>query len=366
MSGTKKTSVESENRMKELKAFEDTKSGVKGLLDSGILTIPKIFIRPQDELVEESNHGKLDIQIPVIDLMGIEIVEIRKEIVSKVRRASKDWGFFRVVNHGIPLTVLNDMLEGIRLFHEQDAVKKQEFYSRDYLKKVRYGSNVDLYWSGAANWRDSLTISLMISDHIEPDELPEILSNSAIEYINQVTILGETLFDILSESLNLKCDHLKATGCAKGRAFVCHYYPPCPDPDLTMGTSKHTDPPFLTILLQDQIGGLQVFRNNQWIDIRPVEGSFIINIGDLLQMVSNDEFKSAEHRVLANRIGPRISVACFFSGIAVPAKIYEPIKELISEANVPLYKEFTVFDYMNNFYSKPIGKSGLDDFRLQN
>ncbi|KAK4487254.1 hypothetical protein RD792_006142 [Penstemon davidsonii] len=177
MSGTKKTLVENENRMKELKAFEDTKSGVKGLLDSGILTIPKIFIRSQDELAEESNYGKLDIQIPVIDLMGIETTEIRKEIVSKVRRASKDWGFFRVVNHGIPLTVLNDMLEGIRLFHEQDAVKKQEFYSRDYMKKVRYGSNVDLYRSGAANWRDSLTISLMFLDYIEPDELPEILRN---------------------------------------------------------------------------------------------------------------------------------------------------------------------------------------------
>ncbi|KAK4487253.1 hypothetical protein RD792_006141 [Penstemon davidsonii] len=155
-------------------------------------------------------------------------------------------------------------------------------------------------------------------------------------------------------------------GCAKGRAFVCHYYPPCPNPDLTMGTSKHTDPPFLTILLQDQIGGLQICRNNKWIDVQPVEGSFIINIGDLLQMVSNDEFKSVEHRVLVNKIGPRISVACFFSGIAVPAKIYEPIKELISEAKVPLYKEFTVFDYINNFYSRPIGKSGLDDFRLQN
>ncbi|KAL3812486.1 hypothetical protein ACJIZ3_013754 [Penstemon smallii] len=359
------TSTKHENRIKELTAFEATKSGVKGLVDSGILTIPKIFIRPQDELDEESKYGpSFDSHVPIIDLMEIETVEKRKEIVNLVKRASKDWGFFQVVNHGIPMNVLHDMLEGIRMFHEQDNLKKQELYSKDHKKKVIYGSNVDLYRSGAANWRDSLTISMMLSDFIEPEELPEICRNSTIEYMDQVTKLGETLFDILSEGLSLKRDHLRAMGCAKGRSFVCHYYPPCPEPHLTLGTSKHTDPPFLTILLQDQIGGLQVFRENKWIDIRPVNGSFVVNIGDLLQMASNDEFKSAEHRVLANKVGPRISVACFFSGIAEPAKIYGPIKELISEEKVPLYKDFTVLDYVNNFYSRPMDKSGLDDFRL--
>ncbi|KAK4478185.1 hypothetical protein RD792_017468 [Penstemon davidsonii] len=359
------TSTEHGNRIKELKAFEDTKSGVKGLVDSGILTIPKIFVRPQDELAEESNHvPSFDSHVPIIDLTEIGLVEKRKEIVNLVKRASKDWGFFQVINHGIPMNVLHDMLEGIRMFHEQDNLKKQELYSKDHMKKVIYGSNVDLYRSGAANWRDSLTISMLFSDYIEPNELPEICRNSTIEYMDQVTKLGETLFDLLSEALSLKCDHLRDMGCAKGRSFVCHYYPPCPEPDLTLGTSKHTDPPFLTILLQDQIGGLQVFRENKWIDIRPVNGSFVVNIGDLLQMASNDEFKSAEHRVLANKVGPRISVACFFSGIAEPAKIYGPIKELISEEKVPLYKDFTVLDYVNNFYSRPIDKSGLDDFRL--
>ncbi|KAL2463703.1 deacetoxyvindoline 4-hydroxylase-like [Forsythia ovata] len=82
-------------------------------------------------------------------------------------------------------------------------------------------------------------------------------------------------------------------------------------------------------------------------------------------MTSNDEFKSAEHRVLANRVGPRISVACFFTGVAVPPKIYGPIKELISEENPPLYKKFTVSEYVTKFYSKAIDKSGLEDFKLK-
>ncbi|KAL2463653.1 1-aminocyclopropane-1-carboxylate oxidase-like protein 1 [Forsythia ovata] len=359
-------SAKNYDRVTELKAFEDTKAGVKGLVDFGIVNIPKIFIRPPDELAEELKYGRNNLQVPVIDFTRIESHNRSKKIIDEVRRASKEWGFFQVVNHGIPLSVLDGMLNGIRRFHEQDAEVKKEYYSRDQTKKVIYGSNVDLYTSRAANWRDTLAISMMFSYHVEPHELPSICRSAIMEYINQVTKLGEVVFELLSEALGLKPDHLGGTlECGRGRALVCHYYPACPEPNLTLGTSKHTNPPFLTILLQDQIGGLQVLRDNHWVDVPPVSGSFVVNIGNLLQMTSNDEFKSAEHRVLANRVGPRISVACFFTGVAVPPKIYCPIKELISEENPPLYKEFTVSEYVTKFYSKAIDKSGLEDFKLK-
>ncbi|KAL2530325.1 1-aminocyclopropane-1-carboxylate oxidase-like protein 1 [Forsythia ovata] len=359
-------SAENNDRVKELKAFEETKSGVKGLVDSGISKIPKIFIRPHDELANESNHVRSNIQVPIIDLRGFKTDDDhRKKIINDLKQASKDCGFFQVLNHGIPLSVLDGMIDGIRRFHEQDAEIKKEFYSRDRIKKVKYASNIDLYRSSAANWRDTLTISLLVSDRVEPDELPEVCRSSTIEYIDQVTKLGELLFELLAEALDLKREHLVAMGCGGGRTFVCHYYPACPEPELTMGTSKHTDPAFLTILLQDQIGGLQVLKNNQWIDVQPLAGSLVVNIGDLLQIISNDEFKSAEHRVVANRVGPRISTACFFTGIVVPPKIYGPIEELITEENPPIYKDFTVSDYISKFFSKAIDKSSLDDFKLQ-
>ncbi|KAI3960136.1 hypothetical protein MKW98_016860 [Papaver atlanticum] len=366
------------DRMKELKAFDETKLGVKGLVDAGIKKIPKIFIALTDDAhikknLDSYSESSKEFSIPIIDLGDITKGDDqrRKMIIDQVISSCENYGFFQVVNHGVPKSLMDEMLEKVRMFHEQPAEARAALYARNHDKKSSYLSNFDLFQAPATNWRDTYYCR-MAPVPPKPEEIPIFMRDTITEYSVQMEKLCLELLELIAEGLGLKRNYLKDMECGKGWDFLCHYYPECPQPELTFGISKHSDADFLTILLQDNhISGLQVLHKNQWVDVPPVHGALIVNLGDLFQasisfydniLITNDRLKSVEHRVLSNLEKPRVSVACFFNGthLEPSTRKYGPIKELLTETDRPKYRETTLYEYLTTHYGKGLdGESAL-------
>ncbi|KAK1391068.1 1-aminocyclopropane-1-carboxylate oxidase like 12 [Heracleum sosnowskyi] len=263
----------------ERHAFDETKAGVKGLVDAGITKLPPMFV---DKKAKFLDHGTDELSFPVIDLKGVNKDAVsRAKVVGEVQEACEKFGVFQLVNHGIPLTVMDEMLDGVRRFNEQDLDAKKEFYSRDTTRSFAYTSNLAIA-SSAINWKDTIQ-GIMFPPPSNPEQFPAICWNIMTEYSSYVMKLGILLLELFSEALGLDKNYLKDMDCAKGLVLKGQYYPKCPEPDLAFGNSSHTDNSFFTVLLQDQIGGLQVLYENQWVNVLPMRGALLVNIADLMQ-----------------------------------------------------------------------------------
>ncbi|OMO51165.1 Oxoglutarate/iron-dependent dioxygenase [Corchorus olitorius] len=150
------------------------------------------------------------------------------------------------------------------------------------------------------------------------------------------------------------------------QAIRMNYYPPCPEPELSIGLNSHSDAAGITILLQiNEVEGLQIRKNGAWIPVKPLANAFVINIGDIMEIVSNGIYPSIEHRATVNSNKERLSIATYYS-----PKLdgdMGPAPSLITPQTPALFKRIGVADYYKGFFSRELrGRAYLDAMRVQN
>uniref|UniRef100_A0A3Q7EDG8 Fe2OG dioxygenase domain-containing protein n=1 Tax=Solanum lycopersicum TaxID=4081 RepID=A0A3Q7EDG8_SOLLC len=120
----------------------------------------------------------------------------------------------------------------------------------------------------------------------------------------------------------------------------------------SIGVGRHFDVSTITLLLQDYIGGLDVkkYETNVWIHIPLVKGALVINIGDTLQIMRNDKYKSVEHCVIANGSNNRVSVPIFLHPNTT--RVIGPLKKVLRNREKPIYKQILYADYTSIFFNK--------------
>ncbi|MBA0847541.1 hypothetical protein Goshw_019561, partial [Gossypium schwendimanii] len=131
------------------------------------------------------------------------------------------------------------------------------------------------------------------------------------EYCEAMNKVSQEIMGLLGISLGLDQAYLKDFFEQNDSILRLNHYPSCQKPELTLGTGPHTNPTSLTILHQDQVGGLQVFADEKWHSVAHIPGAFVVNIGDTFMALTNGIYKSCLHRAVVNTETGRKSLAFF-------------------------------------------------------
>ncbi len=272
------------------------------------------------------DHGQA--QLPILDLAAFRGGD-RSAFLADLRRAARDVGFFYLTGHGIPLADFEHVFETARAFFalpESDKLAVQMVRSPQF-----YGYNVSgaEYTRNARDWREQFDIgpeqkaipigpdtppwARLIGPNLWPEALPA-LREVGLDWHGRLNALAVELLGAFALALEQPQDAFAPIHANGGHARVkLIRYPSVDQGDSDQGVGAHKDSGFLTLLAQDDVGGLEVELDGCWVPATPIPGTFVVNIGEILELFTGGYLRATVHRVVSPPSGvERLSVAHFF------------------------------------------------------
>ncbi|XP_062091932.1 probable 2-oxoglutarate-dependent dioxygenase SLC1 [Humulus lupulus] len=352
--------------------------GVRSLMEKEIIMkrVPNKYILAETErpnyILENANimNSNDHLNLPVIDFAQLQGPN-RSQVITSLAKACQDYGFFQLVNHGIEADVIDRMNDASKRFFELPSSERSKYMSNDMCSPVRYGTSYNQNNDKVYCWRDFLKLSCHPAlsqnfPHHWPSS-PVGLREAAVEFSLGTKSVYLMLMEAILESLGLKKEEIITSSSSDdddekdvssklkleegSQLVVMNCYPECPEPELTLGMPPHSDYGLLTLLLQDaQVEGLQIQHQGTWLTVKPLLNSFVVNVGDHLEILSNGRYMSVLHRVVVNSSKSRMSIASLHS-VAFNCMI-EPSPKLIDKANPKRYKDTDFSSFLHHLASR--------------
>ncbi|MDQ0393357.1 isopenicillin N synthase-like dioxygenase [Labrys monachus] len=272
-----------------------------------------------------------DDRLPIVDLRNFAFDEAGAESIAReVDRIFSETGFCYLSNTGVPDELMVEIFEASKAFHAQPQADKEALAINAYHRGYMAPKTSLIVTSSVANvTKPNNSESLLIMHEVPEDDprfgqdlqgpnqwpakLPEF-RETVTRYIDALETLARRFTQIIARALGLDPHALDHHFNRPTTFLRLLHYPPQPDAaDDEFGSAPHTDYGFITILLQDNVGGLEVRRRGGgWIRAVPVPGTFVINVGDILSRWTNGRWQSTPHRVQNKNVVDRYSAPYFF------------------------------------------------------
>jgi len=267
-------------------------------------------------------------QIPKIDISEIEEKEFSRTLLQDFFSAYNKYGFGYIINHGIEKTLIEQLFQVSKQFHSQPLSEKMrvalDHNHRGYIA-INTSTDVNSKLADVKKPNQSESFMMMREDKSElpdvylsgPNQWPKLENFKEVleKYTYNMTKLGRNLMRLALLSSGVKDLSVMQSLDTPTIWLRLLHYPPISknSPSDLYGSAPHTDFGCLTILAQDEIGGLQVqTREGKWIDVPKLEGSFVVNVGDMLSRYTNGLLRSTPHRVINKSGKERFSCPFFF------------------------------------------------------
>ena len=308
---------------------------------------------------------EIDVEaIPVIDVSGLFQGKPDYAAVGhQLRSASENLGFFYVSHHCIDTALMHQAFDISKSFFANDEALKEQVtvnqYHRGLLKvgvsKMEGQAKSDLkesfLWGidvDESN-EDFTAGNVMLPPNQWPEFLPE-MRDVLNRYMAAAHHCGKQLLRAIAVSLDIDAEYFTGYFDKPVTRGSLIYYPHQPESMGAdqYGVSPHTDYGTMTILAQDNTGGLRVRnRQGEWLTAHPIEGTLVVNVGDLLARWSNDRFKSTVHAVVNSSGQERYSIA-----IAMDPNWETPIRPVVAEGEASHYEEVVCGEYIQGRFNR--------------
>ncbi|XP_042497250.1 flavonol synthase/flavanone 3-hydroxylase-like [Macadamia integrifolia] len=284
---------------------------VQALAYGVLKELPVQFVRPANERPENSKALE-GVKVPVISMSQPDDV-----LVKEMSKACTEWGFFLLTDHGFPSSLIHQLqVVGEEFFNLPQ--EEREKYANDPSagKFDGYGTKMTKNHDEKVEWLDYFFHHIWppakINYAIWPQSPPAYKEVNE-EYSKEVLRVTDKVLELLSEGLGLEGKTMKSIlgGDEMELEMKINMYPPCPQPELALGVEPHTDMSAITILVPNDVPGLQVWKDDHWVAVDYVPNSLLFHIGDQIEVISNGKYKSVLHRSVVNKERKRMSWAVF-------------------------------------------------------